>query len=177
MKLGALLALVAAVTLVVASCGGNEESGTTPAKWAEGFCTTITTWTGELRTAVQPLRNLSALSRDEIEQAGGEIRSASETFKADLDALGTPETESGEEARQAVDSFSATLDEELTKIDQAVEGMSGTTGIPDAITSLTASLTSIQQAFTSMLKTIRSGDSGKELQTAFEDANACEAFG
>jgi hypothetical protein len=178
-RLGALLTVVISLALMAAGCGGgDDESSATPVDdWAEGFCTAITTWTGQLEQAVKPLRNLSSVSRDKVEQAGAEIRTATDQFTDDLQGLGTPETDAGDEARQAVDDFKTTIDDDLDDIEQAVEGTSGVTGIKDAVTAITSSLTSMQQAFNKMVKSIRTTDSERKLRTAFEEADACGTIG
>jgi hypothetical protein len=180
MRLGAVLVLLV-VSFAAAGCGGgddDDEAASTPtAAWADGFCTAITTWTTQLTNAVKPLRDLSKLSREKIEQAGSKIRTSSDAFASDLQALGRPETEAGDEAKDAVDGFVDTLNGELDEIDEAVEGVSGGTSIEDAITAVTASLTEVQKSFMSMLNTIRTGDASTELEAAFEDAESCAAIG
>jgi methyl-accepting chemotaxis protein len=172
------VSVVASLALVGAGCGDDDEPAASATdEWAEGFCGAITTWAESLEQATDELRALSSLSRDGFEQAAEDIRTATGDFADDLQALGTPETESGEEARQAVDDFATTLDEDSADIETAVEGVSGITEIPAAVTDITAALSSMNAAFSSMLKTIREGDAAGELETAFEDADSCVDLG
>jgi hypothetical protein len=178
-KLAAALALlVASLALVAAGCGGDDEASADPtAEWAEGFCTAITTWTDSITEATDELRSLSSLNRDSFEQAGEDIRTATQAFGDDLRALGSPETESGDEAKQAIDDFATTLDEDSADIETAIQDVSGITDIPGAVQDITASLSSMNAAFSTMLKAIRTGDAQDELQTAFENADACDDIG
>jgi hypothetical protein len=174
----ALALLVVSLALVAAGCGGDDEASADPtAEWAEGFCTAITTWTDSITEATDELRSLSSLSRDSFEQAGEDIRTATTQFGDDLRALGSPETDSSEEAQQAVDDFATAIDEDSADIESAIQDVSGITDIPKAVQDITASLSSMQAAFSAMLKTIRTDDARNELETAFENADSCDDIG
>jgi methyl-accepting chemotaxis protein len=178
-KVASVLALlVASLALVATGCGGDDEAAADPtAEWAEGFCAAITTWTDDITEATDELRSLSSLSRDSFEQAANDIRTATSEFGDELRALGSPETESGEEARQAIDDFATTLDEDSADIESAIQEASGITDIPGAVQDITASLSSMNAAFSEMLSTIRTDDAQNELETAFEEADACDDIG
>jgi hypothetical protein len=170
--------LVASLALVAAGCGGDDEASADPtAAWAEGFCTAITTWTDSITEATDELRSLSSLNRESFEQAAEDIRTATTDFGDDLRALGSPETESGEEAKQAIDDFATTLDDDSADIETAIQDVSGITDIPGAVQDITTSLSSMNAAFSTMLSAIRTDDAQDELQTAFENADACDEIG
>jgi hypothetical protein len=172
----ALAGIVVSLALVAAGCGGDDSASATD-QWADGFCTAITTWTGAITDATDELRSLSSLSQESFEQAAGDIRTATSTFGDDLRALGAPETESGEEAQQAIEEFATGLEDDSAEIQSAIQGVSGITDLPGAVQEITAALTSMNEAFQSMMKTIREGDAADELETAFEDADACDEIG
>jgi hypothetical protein len=178
----AAVVAVAALALLAAGCGGGDDdegSGnvTPAAEWAAGLCSAISTWTEAVQAAGEPLGKRSSLSRATIEQAGREMRAASDAFEQELDALGAPEVQAGDEAKSAIDDFRTTLDEELAEIDETVEGVSGGTDFPDAVNAIVASLTSLRQAFNSMLAEIRTSGSGEELQEFFDAARSCKPGG
>ena len=98
MKFGsALAAVVASLALVAAGCGGDDSSEASATdQWAEDFCAAITTWTNSLRESTDDLRSLSSLSSDDFEQAGEDIRTATETFRCGfLKVQGQAATEEG----------------------------------------------------------------------------------
>ena len=179
MKFGsALAAVVASLALVAAGCGGDDSSEASATdQWAEDFCAAITTWTNSLRESTDDLRSLSSLSRDDFEQSGEDIRTATETFRDDLRELGRPETESGEEAEQAIDEFADTLESDSAEIESTISGVSGITDLPQAAQDITASLSSMNEAFSSMIETVREGDAQGELETSLENADACDDLG
>ena len=170
-------ALVLALALVAVGCGGDDGdsgSATSTADWAEGYCAAITDWANELKQATDQLRDLKSLSQEAFQQAGEDIDSATETFTAELRALGAPDTKSGEEARQVVETFATAAETDLVAIESAVENASGAAGISKAVVSITASLTSMNKAFTTMVSSLRKIDREEELQSALEDADSCD---
>jgi hypothetical protein len=171
-----LLVVVLGLALVPAGCGGddNESSATPTEEWAEGYCAAIVDWATELRRATDELRDYRSLSQAAFDQAGADIRSATEAFTAELRELGAPDTDFGEEARQAVDTFATATEADLADIERAVEDVSGITGISKAVVSITAALTSMNKSFTTMVNSLRKLDPEEELQTALEDAESCD---
>ena len=149
-----LTAAVAALALVAVGCGGDDsDSDTDPtAAWASDFCTAITTWTDELQTVTSQFSDTSNLSQDGLESAADDVKGATEDLVDELRGLGAPETEGGEEIRSALDSLSTTLETESASIEETVEGISGLTGIPSAITAVTTSLSAMGNAFAATLK-------------------------
>jgi len=175
----ALLVVVLGLALVSAGCGGDDsESSARPTEeWAEGYCSAIVDWATELRRATDELRDYRSLSQEAFDQAGADIRSATEAFTSELRGLGAPDTDFGEEARQAVDTFATATEADLADIERAVEDVSGITGISKAVVSITAALTSMNKSFTTMVNALRRIDPEKELQTALEDAESCDDLG
>ncbi len=170
----ALSAAVAALALVATGCGGSDSSDEDPtAAWASGFCSAVTSWTDELQTVTSQFSDTSNLSQDGLQSAADDVTSATEQLVDDLRGLGSPETESGDEVRSALDSLSTTLESEAANIEETVEGISGLTGIPSAITAVTTSLSAMGSAFASTLQTIQDADVRDELQTALEDSPEC----
>ena len=173
----ALMAVVAALAIVSAGCGGSDGDSDAAASsadaWAAGFCSAITDWTDELQTITAQFSDTSNLSQDGLQTAAEDIRDATDTLVDDLKGLGTPDTDSGEEIRSSIDSLSETLEAESGEITDAVDGISGITGIPGAATSITTSLSAMGTAFSATLQTIDSADAKGELQSALEDSPEC----
>lgn len=173
----AVALLVVVLGLVVAGCGedsGDATSGTPTDEWAEEYCAAIVDWAGELKLATDELRELESLSRESLSRAGGDIQAATETFADELRALGAPDTEFGEDAREAVETFATAAEADLVDIERAVENVSGLAGISRAVTAITAALTSMNKQFQTMVKTLRKIDPEKELQSALEEADSCD---
>ena len=170
-----LTTAVAALALVAAGCGGSDESSSASPtdEWAEGFCTAITTWTDSLKSVTEQFASPSSLTQDGLTDAANDVKSSTDTLVDDLRGLGAPDTESGQAVKTSIDELSTTLESEVSKIESAVDGASGLTELPSAISSITTSLSAMGSAFASTLQAIESADVKRELQTALEDSPAC----
>lgn len=170
-----LASTVAALALVTAGCGGSDESSSTSPteEWASGFCTAITTWKDSLTSITEQFSNSSSLSSEALNDAANDASSATETLVDDLKALGTPDTESGEEVKNSIDELSTTVEGEVANIESAANDVSGLTDLPNAITSITTSLSAMSTAFASTLEAVQTADVDGELQTALEDSPEC----
>ncbi|GIU95348.1 MAG: hypothetical protein KatS3mg012_1805 [Gaiellaceae bacterium] len=173
----ALLAVLlsGALAVLAAGCGGGDEREASSAvDWADGVCAATAEWTDALKAIGERFTDLSNLSRNSLEEATSDARQATEDFIATLRELGAPETDSGQEAKRALDSLASELETGVAEIQETVEGIEGITGIPSAIASIGGTLTTLSQEASSTLQTLTSGDLGDELETAFTQAPACD---
>jgi uncharacterized phage infection (PIP) family protein YhgE len=170
-----LSAVVAVLALVAVGCGGSDsESDADPtAAWASGFCSAVTTWTDELQSITSSFSDTSNLSQDGLESAAEDVRSSTEQLVDDLKGLGAPETQGGEQVKSSLDSLSTTLETESANIEETVQGISGITDIPSAVTTITTSLSAMGSAFSDTLQTVEDADADAELQAALEDSPEC----
>jgi len=168
----AFIALAASLALAAAGCGGSDEPSEESAtvEWADGFCTAITTWSDELKQATA---ELTSPSQDSLDQAANDVRTSTQQLVDDLKSLGAPDTESGQEVKDALDELATTLDDGDAEIEEATEGVSGLTDLPAAITTITTTLSAMGTAFSSTFQTIEDADVKGELQDAFEQADSC----
>ena len=184
---GRRLVLLVGVTigslLALAGCGGGGSSptttttqaaGTSTADWANGFCTAVSTW----KTSVKNIgaQVASSPSKASLEKASSDFDSKTKTLVSDLKGLGKLDTPSGQQAKNSVDKLVATLQSDLSKIEQTVKGVSGVSGLVSAAATLSGTLTSMEAALTSTLHTIQNADVKGELSTAFDQAPACKGL-
>jgi len=170
-----LAGAVAALALVAAGCGGSDESSSASPtdEWADGFCTAITSWTDSIQSVPEQFSDLSSLSQDGLEDAASDVKSSTDELVDDLKGLGAPDTESGQAVKDSLDELSATVESEVTTIENAAEDASGLTALPGAVSSVLTSISAMGTAFSSTLETIQNADATGELQTALEDSPAC----
>ena len=166
--------LVLSLAGVTAGCGGDDETESDPtAAWADGFCSAVTDWTDELRTITSQFSDTSNLSEDGLQAAATDVQSATQTLVDELRDLGAPETDSGEEVKNALDTLSTTLEDESAAIEDTANGVSSITQLPSAITKISSSLSALGTAFSQTLQTIESADASGELRSALEDSPEC----
>jgi methyl-accepting chemotaxis protein len=166
---GAILVLVG----VVAGCGGDDEGDDTTAAWASSFCSAITGWTDDLEGVTSEFSDASNLSEEGLQSAAEDVRTATQQLVDELRDLGRPPTESGEQIETALDGLSSTLETQTAEIEEAAEGVSNLTDLPDAITTISTALSAMATSFSNALTTIQDADAGEELQNALEDSPEC----
>jgi hypothetical protein len=174
---------VVLVVIVVAAIGGRDESNeTVPAgEWAQNVCGTVAVWRGELEAIVEDIGTPSAAS-----PAGEEPQSetpqgrtgfvnkgveravqATETMVEGIDNAGTPDTENGEEAAQALSSWAnmtldeleaeqRALEEEPDTLQESIEQVAdGARAIASALTGGVQAVAAVVQADPALVPVLR----------------------
>ena len=172
----ALLAVVAALALVAAGCGGDDEAASddSAVEWADAFCSAVVTWTNDLQAIGDMFDDPSSLSIDSLRDAGDDVTAATDRFVEDVRALGRPETEAGEEVESSVEALADTVDAERAKIEEALEGSDGVTEALGAASTISASIAAMATAFQETFAEIDQADGSNELESAFEEADSCD---
>jgi hypothetical protein len=169
-------ATVAVAALLAAGCGSSSDSATSDtsptATWADGLCSAITTWTSSISSVGETLKG-GDLSKDSLTSAVDDVKSATETFTSDLDGLGKPDTEAGQQAKEAVDQLSTDLKADMTTIQDAVDGASGLSGLIAAAPGIVTTLGTMGTQASSTISSLQSLDAKGELESAFKDAPSC----
>src|SRR5215471_3452059 len=176
--LGALA--VAALVLVAAACGGGGSDtttstaagGTSAEQWANGVCSSFTTWKKSLQSigtsvAAQP-------SKSQLSRAARQVESATETLAQSLKQLGKPETAQGQAAKKNLDALATTLQTGMNQLKTTMNSSSsGTLAQISAITATLSTMAGKLQLAGSNLKNF--APSG-ELKQAFEQSSACQKY-
>jgi prophage DNA circulation protein len=166
--------IVLALAGVAAGCGGDSDEEADPtAAWASGFCSAVTTWKDELQSVTQQFTDTSNFSQDGLESAAEDAQTSTQQLVDSLKSLGAPDTDSGQEVKDALDTLSNTLDTETAQIQETAQGVTGITGVPSAITEISASLSALSTAFSNTLQTIENADTTGELKSALDDSPDC----
>src|SRR5689334_19078995 len=116
MKL-ALLPVGLAV-VIAAGCGGGSSSSSSspsPKDWANNLCTAITTWSQSVQKSGQSLQS-GNVSKDKLKETTGNIKSATHQLAEDLKDLGKPDTEAGQDAKDAMDKLSQQIDGDVEEM-------------------------------------------------------------
>jgi hypothetical protein len=173
----ALLAIVAALALVGAGCGGDDEATETDptVAWADGFCDALVAWRTEAEEIVETtLDDPSSLSIDTLRDAGDDLVAVTTTMIDDIRGLDRPETESGDEIESAVDDLADTIESEKAEVEVALEGADGIEDVLSAGSTISSSVSAVVAAVDSARSQIEAADAGGELESAFEQADSCD---
>ncbi len=171
-------ATVVGAALLAAGCGGSSDSGDSStdaspaAEWADGLCTAISTWTTSISSIGDSI-TAGGLSKDSLTGAVDDAKSATETFTSDIEGLGKPDTEAGQQAKESVDQLATDLKSEVATIDEALDGASGVAGILAAVPVISSALGTMGTEVTSTLSELEGLDAKGELESAFEGSSSC----
>ena len=174
--IGRRLLLVAvpalAAALLAAGCGGGDDE-TGAEAWANDLCTSVTTWTDQVETSVNSLSG-GNLSRNTLSAAVEDVGDATDTFESDIEGLGPPDTDAGEEAQEAVSTLSTQLQDGIDQIQTAFEGASTVTQVLNAASVATSTVATMWGQVTTTFTTLEGLDAEGELRSALEDSSECQ---
>ncbi len=132
-------ALVLVLAVLAAGCGSKSSEPTSPADWADGVCSAITTWKSSITSSADSLKG-GNLTQDSLKSAGDDMKSATDTLESDLKDLGKPDTQSGQQAKDSLDQLSSDLKTDSDSIKTAVDDVTDLSGVPAAATTVGSTL-------------------------------------
>ncbi len=178
MKLPVGLASLLVLAVLAAGCGGGGGSSSrtkSPQEWADGVCSAINTWTDSLRSASESVTG-GNLSENSLKQAASDLKDSTAQLKDDLDGLGKPDLESGDKAKDDVDTLSSNVSDGADKIDGALKDVQNGGSIVTALTTVTSTIATMGTQVQSTLNDLKSLDPAGELKSAFENASSCKSL-
>ena len=114
------LALVAAMAVLVAGCGGSDGDGsstTSAADWASGYCSDATSWVTSLDEARAGVKAGSTTAGDAAQSVTDETNSLIQS----IDDLGAPDTPDGSTSEATAKSLATTLSGRVARISAAID--------------------------------------------------------
>jgi DNA repair exonuclease SbcCD ATPase subunit len=176
-------AAVAVLVLSAAACGGGGSNtttstaagGTSAEQWANGVCSSFTTWTKSLESIKTGVA--SQPSKSQLQQAERQIESATETLAQSLKQLGRPETAQGEAAKKNLDALATTLQTGMDTLKQTLNSSSsGAAGTLAQISAITATLSTMANKLKLAGENLKNFAPSGELKQAFQQASACQKY-
>ena len=161
--------LLVVVVLALAGCGGDDSGASED--YANGVCTSLSSWVTEVQETVQSLTDAGlATTREDLQASWDETKDATETLANDLEQLGPPETEDGEQVKSELDALGAELTRQIDAIEQAFDSGGGVPAIAAQVsTAISAAATAVQTTYEDLKRL----DPAGELRDAFEDSDDC----
>jgi hypothetical protein len=172
-----VVAVVALATLA-AGCGGKSGSSsqsTSAADWANGLCSSLSTWSTSVRTQTTSLKG--NVTESSLKSASAEVTKATDKLESDLKGLGTPDTESGKKAKETLDTLTGQLKTDAQTIDKAVKEVSGTSSALQAVSTISSTLVTVGDQVTTAFTSIQQLDAKGELDKAFRNSEECKKLG
>ena len=161
-----------AVALLLAGCGGDDESGAEG--WANSLCGDVGEWVADVNTTVESLTDQGlALDEADLREAADSVGEATDELANDLEELGAPELESGQQVQEEVQSLVDSLGEQY---DAAQEALAADLAPLETVARITTALSTGFSQLQTTLDELAGLDSGGELEDAFRDSDECEAL-
>jgi ABC-type transporter Mla subunit MlaD len=155
-------------------CGGDDgDGGSSATEWADDVCSSVTTWTDSISSAVDSLRG-DNLTEDGLRSAVDDVESATSDFVDDVKGLGAPDTEAGQQAKESLDRLADDVEENVAEIEEALDDASGGSGVLEALTVITGTLSTMGAQLSSTFAALEQLDPGGELEEAFREADSCD---
>jgi uncharacterized protein YukE len=173
MRLPLLTSLFVALVLA-AGCGGEEESSSQA--WVNDFCSAAADWRSSIDDVIAQFQRPSDLSADSVRGAIDDGLDATDAFVEEVDSLGAPETEAGQEAAEIVDSMTSTI--QSTSDDLRSEFSGGDESLQELLGKLGQAAGQIQamgQELQGSLQQLETLEPAQELADAVESNEDCAA--
>ncbi len=191
-----LAAAVFAVGLIASGCGGGSKSSATTSsvtttasvtttsgggggkvskeEWADNFCSAVYTWGTTIRSIGQSFP--SPPTKEALQNAADDFKSANEKLVSDLKSLGTPDLPGGQQARVVVDQLAGDLKNASDKIDEALSNLSSGTDVANAASVFSSTFVAIGTSFRQALSQLRSiNEQAKgSLKDALQSSSSCQ---
>jgi hypothetical protein len=166
LSLGCALALAA-------GCGG-EESGAGP--WVDDVCSSVQEWRENL-TSLAVDAQVEGLSPETVTTAIEGGVEATRRLRDQLEDLGPPDTEAGDEIERELDELADGIVESAEEAHARAEALPEDQSVPELLESLTAIAGDLQSVVGDAQATfaeLQELEPGTELEEAFESSDDCE---
>ena len=166
-----------AVVSCAAGCGGTSTSGqdkTEAEKWADGVCSSISTWRDTVSQARSTLRHPAGLSVDRFQDTLRDVVDATRTLVSEVGDLGPPDTTAGDQAANQLSNLSEELDREMAVLKKTIR--SDATSLSEMLANLstiTGALSTMSADTRRTVDELSSLDGAGELRDAFESSASC----
>jgi methyl-accepting chemotaxis protein len=168
------VALICAVGLLLlaAGCGGEDESSTEA--WSNDFCSASADWRSSLEDIVSQFQSPSDLDADSIQGAVDDGLEATESFVDEVESLGAPETEAGQEVAGILDSMTSSIQTTADDLRSTFEGADSLQDLVARAGEAASQIGQLEQELQSSLDEIENLNTG-ELRDELESNEDCDA--
>jgi methyl-accepting chemotaxis protein len=164
--------IVVLALVLLAGCGGDEPSASED--YANGVCSSLSTWVTDVQETIQSLTDAGlATSREDIESAFNQTKEATDTLVNDLEGLGPPDTDDGQQAQSELDSLETELRQQLDTVEQALDSGGGVTAIAAQVSTAVAAAAN---AVNTTYQDLQGLDPTGELGDAFKNSDDCKSL-
>ena len=172
-RVAAGVGAVAVVVFALAACGGDDGSSASE-DYANSVCSDLSTWITDVQATTKSLTDAGlSISKDDVENAVGDIEKDTNTLVDELKQEGPPDTEDGQQAQTDLENLTNELQTQVNNVKQAADSNSGPAVLASAV--LTA-VSNGANALKSTYESLQGLDPAGELKDAFENSDDCKSL-
>jgi type I site-specific restriction endonuclease len=167
---------VIAVLALATGCGGSEgDQQSATEAWADDVCSTVSDWKGAVEDAQTTLSDPANLSADDVRGALESVSTATTAFVNDLQDIGPPDTDAGEQAAAQLSTLSDQLQEQADVVTRTLNQPSANLQeLLAQVSTVTNALSTMVTDSVTAVESIRQLDGADELESAFQDSRTCQ---
>lgn len=174
-RVAAGVGAVAVAVFLLAGCGGDDSSTSSASEdYANSVCSDLSTWITDVQATTKSLTDAGlSISKDDVENAVGDIEKDTNTLVDELKQEGPPDTEDGQQAQTDLENLTNELQTQVDNVKQAADSNSGPAVLASAV--LTA-VSNGANALKSTYESLQGLDPAGELKDAFENSDDCKSL-
>jgi hypothetical protein len=173
MKRGTVVLVTVISALSLSACGGGDEGNetTSPSEWADSLCTDLGQWKSSIESTAASFAGAN-LSQEQVQNAVNDASNATEALVGQLQDLGRPDAEGGQEAQDSLNQLSEELQTGIGEAERAAAGVSSPADAAQAASSIRSTFTTMGNQLTSTFTSLEQPQG--ELKSALEQSAACD---
>jgi hypothetical protein len=173
--LGILAVVVAAVAMRLSDDGPKSAE-----EWADSVCTSLSDW----RASITSLADVGGepLTADSLREKLDDANAATSELVSELQDLGPPDLEGGDQAEEQLDKSTAQLESSYDALKESAEEAADAppSEFLQQLAGLASEFAALQTTISTTVSTLQNADvaeeSKAELRQAFADAPSCESL-
>jgi hypothetical protein len=171
-RLALAAVLVAFLAFVAVGCGGKSEPAAVPTnEWANDVCGDLVTWTTTMKSVATGVK--SNPTKSGLKDAATQAQDATKTLSSNVKSLGKPDTQSGQQAKDDLNSLADQLSADVDKIQSSLNSASGVAGAITAGSVVSSTLLTMGQQVSATFAELQKLDAKGELEKAFSSSANC----
>ena len=168
-----------AVAALLMRLTADDNAQPSASEWAASVCTDLATW----RSSITSLADVGdgTLTPESLGDKLDDASSATQTLVSELNDLGAPDLESGDQLKEEIDSAANELESSFDTLKQGAEDAADASSPADFLQALAALAPQFQALLDTISTTVDdlqnanvAEDAKAELEQAFADASSCQ---
>jgi hypothetical protein len=178
-RLIASAAVVTTLAVLAAGCGGGGSSK--EEQWASSVCTNVANWKQQIQSigadARSKLQSPSVGTLDAIKADVNKAVDATKQLSSNLKALGAPNSGSGTQAKQQIDSLATQLENTVNMAKQTTANLPKNATLSQTVSQLASLAPALESLLTNTKTTLSSVQTtGSDIKKGFDQAKSCKQF-